>query len=62
MNQLNRNFTRIASEHLNIPTLRTRNCDGLDFHEVSVWAVRATRRIHFSTQAPAYYLSFHRPG
>ena len=29
-------FTNIAREHLNIPTLETRNSDSLDFHDVSV--------------------------
>jgi hypothetical protein len=41
MKQLNRIFTRIVSEHLNIPTLRTRKSDSLNFHQVSVWAVRS---------------------
>jgi hypothetical protein len=31
---------KIAQETLNIPTLETRNMDGLDFHEVSVWSLR----------------------
>lgn len=30
----------IAKEHLFIETLETRNSDGLDFHEVSVWGVK----------------------
>ena len=32
-------FTRIAFDHLGIPTLETRNSDSLDFHTVAVWAV-----------------------
>ncbi|XHR27629.1 MAG: DUF6900 domain-containing protein [Chthoniobacteraceae bacterium] len=32
--------TKIAKEILNIETLETRNSDGLDFHEVSVWEIR----------------------
>ena len=33
-------FTKIATEHLGISTLRTRNSDSLDFHHVAVWQVR----------------------
>ena len=32
-------FERIACERLDIPTLRTRRRDALDFHDVSVWAL-----------------------
>ena len=31
----------IATDHLFIATLETRNSDRLDFHDVSVWAVKA---------------------
>jgi hypothetical protein len=32
---------RIALKHFpNIETLETRNSDGLDFHDVAVWAIR----------------------
>jgi hypothetical protein len=31
---------KIAREHLSIETLEERNLDRLDFHEVSVWAVK----------------------
>ena len=31
----------IAQTHLGIGTLETRNSDGLDFHEVSVWSLRS---------------------
>ena len=32
----------IAQKHFpNIETLETRNSDGLDFHDVAVWAIRA---------------------
>ncbi len=47
MKQLNRTLTEIASKHLNIPTLRTRKSDGLDFHDVSVWAVRSALKAAF---------------
>ncbi len=33
-------FADIARRVLNIPTLETRNMDGLDFHDVAVWQVR----------------------
>ena len=33
-------FTDIAREHLNIPSLETRNSDSLDFHDVSVCGVK----------------------
>ena len=32
---------KIATDHLFIETLETRNSDRLDFHDVSVWAVKA---------------------
>ena len=32
----------IARTHFpSIETLETRNCDGLDFHDVAVWAIRS---------------------
>ncbi|QDF03384.1 DUF6900 domain-containing protein [Myxococcus xanthus] len=31
---------RIASEALNIETLKTRNSDSLDFHDVPVWRLK----------------------
>ena len=33
-------FTEIAMDYLFIDTLKTRKSDELDFHQVSVWAVR----------------------
>ncbi len=30
----------IAKKHLDIETLETRNSDGLDFHDLSVWEIR----------------------
>ncbi len=32
-------FERIARERSDIPTLRPRRYDSLDFHDVSVWAL-----------------------
>lgn len=31
----------IAAKHFHVETLETRNSDGLDFHDVAVWAIRA---------------------
>ncbi len=56
MKPLNRILTNIAATHLNIPTLQTRRSDRLDFHDVSVWAVRSALKAAYeagSTIAPA---------
>ena len=37
----------IATDHLFIATLETRNSDRLDFHDVSVWAVEAALQAAF---------------
>ncbi len=34
-------FTQIAQQHLNIETLVERKSDGLDFHDVAVWSIKA---------------------
>jgi hypothetical protein len=47
MKHRDRTFADIASKHLNIPSLRTRKSDSLDFHEVSVWAVRSALKAAF---------------
>ena len=31
----------IAAKHFHVETLETRNSDGLDFHDVAVWSIRA---------------------
>lgn len=31
---------RIARDHLNLPTLETRNSDRQDFHELAVWDIK----------------------
>ncbi len=41
MNTLNQRLTYIASEHLGISTLKTRNSDSLDFHDVAVWQLKS---------------------
>ena len=38
--QLDDVLEAIARERLDVPTLRTRKSDSLDFHEVSVWQLR----------------------
>jgi hypothetical protein len=38
--QITARLTRIAQAHMGIETLEERRSDSLDFHEVSVWAVR----------------------
>ena len=32
---------QIAKQYLNVPTLERRTTDSLDFHEVSVWSLKA---------------------
>ncbi len=41
MSNVKHQLEQIAREHLHIPTLKCQNSDGLDFHDVSVWAVQA---------------------
>jgi hypothetical protein len=41
MNRIDQKLTQIAREHLHIETLETRRSDSLDFHDVSVWGVKA---------------------
>ncbi len=40
-------FQRIALDHMFIDTLETRHSDRLDFHEVSVWAVKSALQAAF---------------
>ena len=39
--KMRKTLERIAAEHLGIETLEARRRDSLDFHEVSVWGVKA---------------------
>ena len=40
--RLNKILTGIAQKNFsNVETLETRNSDSLDFHDVSVWAIKA---------------------
>lgn len=38
--KLDKLFTKIAQDHLDVETLETRNRDALDFHDVSVASLR----------------------
>jgi hypothetical protein len=38
---------QIALDHLFIETLETRNSDSLDFHDVSVWAIKTALQAAF---------------
>lgn len=40
-NKMNNTITAIAKEHLNLQTLEAGHSDELDFHEMSVWQVKA---------------------
>lgn len=41
-------ITRIAKEVLSLDTLEERRSDSLDFHEVSVWNIRAALEAAFA--------------
>jgi hypothetical protein len=45
--QLNQLLTQIALDHLFVDTLETRHSDGLDFHDVSVWAIKSALEAAF---------------
>ena len=38
---LERELEKIAAQYLDIETLKTRSSDRLDFHQVSVWSLKA---------------------
>ena len=38
----------IAAKHFRPETLETRNSDGLDFHDVAVWSIRAALEAAFA--------------
>ena len=48
MNPINQLLTRIAHQHLHVDTLETRKSDGLDFHDVAVWCLRAALEAAFN--------------
>ena len=47
MNKINKKISSIAKEVLDIPTLKARNSDSLDFHELSVWQIKRALRLAF---------------
>ena len=38
----------IAAKYFRMETLETRNSDGLDFHDVAVWSIRAALEAAFA--------------
>lgn len=46
-------FERLAKEHLFIDTLQTQYSDRLDFHDVSVWAIKAALQAAYEAGASA---------
>jgi len=44
-------LSRIAQDHLRVPTLETRRSDSLDFHDVAVWCVRDALQAAFEAGA-----------
>lgn len=46
-NDPNKQLEQIAKEHLFIETLETQHSDRLDFHDVSVWGVKAALQAAF---------------
>jgi hypothetical protein len=48
MDPIDQLLTRIAQQHLRIDTLEMRKSDGLDFHDVAVWGVRAALEAAFN--------------
>jgi len=45
--KIEKKLEAIAKEHLFIETLETRNSDGFDFHDVSVWGVKKALELAF---------------
>jgi hypothetical protein len=46
-NTLDQLLQQIALDHLFVDTLETRNSDRLDFHDVSVWAIKSALQAAF---------------
>ena len=53
MSQIDPLLTRIALDHLFVDTLETRKSDRLDFHEVSVWAIKSALEAAFKAGVEA---------
>ena len=41
MDQRDTTLAEIATRHLRLATLETRNSDSLDFHDMAVWSIKA---------------------
>ena len=41
MDQRDTTLADIAAKHLHLETLKTRNSDSLDFHDMAVWSIKA---------------------
>jgi len=48
MTHIDKKLAEIARQHLFIETLETRRSDSLDFHDVSVWGVKAALKAAYS--------------
>jgi len=48
MNRRDRQIEHIAQKHLCVETLVTRNVDGQDFHDLSVWKLREALRAAYA--------------
>jgi hypothetical protein len=51
MTPLDKLFTKIATEHLGISTLKTRKSDSKDFHSMAVWQVKTALAAAFQAGA-----------
>jgi hypothetical protein len=49
--RIDRTLTAIAQQHLGVETLATRKADSLDFHEVSVWNIKAALEAAYAAGA-----------
>ena len=50
-------FERLAKEHLFIDTLQTQHSDRLDFHDVSVWGIKAALQAAYEAGTSAASLN-----
>jgi hypothetical protein len=57
MDERDKSLADIASRHLHLETLETRNRDCLDFHDMAVWSIRqaleAAYEAGWQSRAPA---------
>ena len=47
MDQRDTTLAEIAARHLHLDTLKTRNSDILDFHDMAVWSIKAALEAAF---------------